>query len=189
MIKYIYITFYFTQKRGLPHVHLLLIVENAHDKPRTAEYVDKVVSCEVPDKNIDPVLHKLVGQHMVHGPCGDLNPQCPCMHSNPKSRGKCCKGFPFPYCEETQVETNGYPQYKRPEGGPKFTAIKRNDKFYNDIDSRWIVPYNPYLLRKYKCHFNVQTACSIKSVKYIYKYIYSKYFICYTCICILSKKL
>ena len=120
----------------------------------------------------------------------DLFPMlAPSLHSNPKSRGKCCKGFPFPYCEETQVETNGYPQYKRPEGGPKFTAIKRNDKFYNDIDSRWIVPYNPYLLRKYKCHFNVQTACSIKSVKYIYKYIYSKYFICYTCICILSKKL
>ena len=73
------------------------------------------------------------------------------------------------------METNGYPQYKRPQDGPKFVAIKRNDKFYNDVDCRWVVPYNPYLLRKYRCHFNVQTACSIKSVKYIYKYIYSTY--------------
>ena len=56
----------------MPHVHLLLIVENAHDKPATADYVDKVVSCEVPDKNVDPELHKLVGQHMIHGPCGDF---------------------------------------------------------------------------------------------------------------------
>ena len=90
------------------------------------------------------------------------------MISNPKSRGNCCKGFPYSYCEQTQVETDGYPQYRRPQHGPKFNWIKRNDKFYQDIDSRWIVPYNPYLLRKYKCHFNVQCACSIKSVKYIY---------------------
>ncbi len=54
-------------EKGLTHVHLLLIMEHNHDKPRTAEYVDKVVSCEVPDKTVDPVLHKLVGQHMDAG--------------------------------------------------------------------------------------------------------------------------
>jgi hypothetical protein len=149
-------------------VHLLLIMEETYDKPHSADIVDKVVSCEVPDKTLDPELHSLVGKHMVHGPCGKLNPNCPCMTSNPKSRGKCCKGFPYPYCEETQVETDGYPMYRRPEHGPVFEWIKRNDKFYSNIDSRWIVPYNPYLLRKFRCHFNVQTACSIKSVKYIY---------------------
>ena len=156
------------QKRGLPHVHLLLIMEQSADKPRTAAHVDAVVSCQVPDKNIDPELHRLVGKHMVHGPCGDLNPNCPCMF-HPKCRGKCSKQFPFPYCEETQVETDGYPVYRRPSDGPVFEWIKRNDTFYRNVDSRWIVPYNPYLLRKYQTHLNVQTACSVKSVKYIYK--------------------
>ena len=137
----------------------------------TAERVDKIVSCDVPDKETDQDLHKLVGLHMLHGPCGELNPGCPCMFS-PKFPGKCSKQFPFPFCEETQVETDGYPQYRRPSHGPVFPWIKRNNRFYRDVDCRWVVPYNSYLLRKYQCHLNVQTACSIKSVKYIYKYIY-----------------
>ena len=35
-----------------------------------------------------------------------------------------------------------------------------------------MVPYNAYLLRKFQCHCNIQLACSIKRIKYIYKYIY-----------------
>ena len=155
-------------------MHILLILKHAADKPKTADTVDKIVSCQVPDKAIDPLLHKLVGTHMVHGPCGALNPNCPCM-SMPKSRGNCAKQFPFPFCEETKVEIDGYPEYKRPEHGPVFPCIIRNRKRYYNIDSSWVVPYNPFLLRKYQCHLNVQTACSIKSVKYIYKYIYSKH--------------
>ncbi len=37
-------------------------MEEMYDKPQTAELVDKVVSCEVPDKTIDQVMHKLVGK-------------------------------------------------------------------------------------------------------------------------------
>ena len=33
------------QERGLPHVHILLIMSDPNDKPRTTEYVDKVVCC------------------------------------------------------------------------------------------------------------------------------------------------
>ena len=66
------------QKRGLPHVHILLILRDKEDKPRTPEHVDRVVSCLIPDKAVDPELHKLVAEHMIHGPCGDLNPHCPC---------------------------------------------------------------------------------------------------------------
>jgi len=35
-----------------------------------------------------------------------------------------------------------------------------------------VVPYNPALLMRYNCHINVEICCSIKSVKYLYKYIY-----------------
>ena len=40
------------------------------------------------------------------------------------------------------------------------------------IDNRWIVPYNPYLCQKYDCHINVKICSSIRSVKYLYKYVY-----------------
>lgn len=40
------------------------------------------------------------------------------------------------------------------------------------VDNRFVVPYNPYLLKKYDCHINVEVCCSVKSVKYLYKYVY-----------------
>ncbi|XP_020147860.1 uncharacterized protein [Aegilops tauschii subsp. strangulata] len=40
------------------------------------------------------------------------------------------------------------------------------------LDNRWVVPYNPYLLRMFNCHINVEVCSSIKVVKYLYKYIY-----------------
>jgi len=34
------------------------------------------------------------------------------------------------------------------------------------------VPYNPWLSKKYQAHINVEACMSIKSVKYLYKYVY-----------------
>jgi len=62
------------QKRGLPHLHLLLVV-HPEDKPRTAEDIDKIISAELPDP-ADPdqrELLELVLGCMVHGPCGARN--------------------------------------------------------------------------------------------------------------------
>ncbi|PWZ34228.1 hypothetical protein Zm00014a_038493, partial [Zea mays] len=39
------------------------------------------------------------------------------------------------------------------------------------LDNRWVVPYNPYLLRLLNCHNNVEACRSIKVVKYMFKYI------------------
>ncbi|PWZ57558.1 ATP-dependent DNA helicase PIF1 [Zea mays] len=41
-----------------------------------------------------------------------------------------------------------------------------------ELDNRWVVPYNPYLLRLFNCHINVEACGSIKAVKYMFKYIY-----------------
>ena len=70
---------------------------------------------------------------------------------------------------QTLVETDCYPQSRRPPGGP---VVESFTKTTTHISCEWVVPYNPYLLRKYESHCNVQVACSIQSLKYIYKYIY-----------------
>ena len=73
------------QKRGLPHVHLLLIMDSA-DKLKTARDIDRVVSAELPCAQTQGPLRDLVERFMLHGPCGALNPNCPCMEG-----GTCSK--------------------------------------------------------------------------------------------------
>lgn len=63
------------QKRGLPHAHILIwLVE----KIRPNE-VDEVISAEIPNEEVDPGLHEVVIKNMIHGPCGTLNQNAPCM--------------------------------------------------------------------------------------------------------------
>ena len=38
--------------------------------------------------------------------------------------------------------------------------------------NRWIVPYNPYLSKKYNAHINVECCHGVASIKYINKYVY-----------------
>lgn len=33
----------------------------------------------------------------------------------------------------------------------------------------FVVPYNPYLLKRYNCHMNVEVCSGIRAVKYLYK--------------------
>ena len=47
-----------------------------------------------------------------------------------------------------------------------------NDHYRIMVNNTWIVPYNLWLLLKYNCHINIEICYSIKSVKYLYKYVY-----------------
>jgi hypothetical protein len=40
------------------------------------------------------------------------------------------------------------------------------------MDNQWVMPYNPCLPRTFNYHINVEACGSIKSVKYLFKYIY-----------------
>jgi hypothetical protein len=73
------------QKRGLPHVHMLLVLDN-NDKLHDPEHYDSVVKAEIPKKECEPQLHEAALKHMIHGPCGILNPKSLCMKD-----GKCKK--------------------------------------------------------------------------------------------------
>ncbi len=65
------------QKKGLPHAHILLILDEA-SKLRTTEDYDLMVSAEILDLIRHPEAYETVTSCMVHGPCGPdfLNAQC-----------------------------------------------------------------------------------------------------------------
>ncbi|XP_075088120.1 uncharacterized protein LOC142170181 [Nicotiana tabacum] len=69
------------QKRRLPHVHFLIILKDRY-KLLTPQAYDKIVRAELPDRNTDPDLYKLVIKYMIHGPCGYLNPTNSFMEKN-----------------------------------------------------------------------------------------------------------
>jgi len=66
------------QKRGLPHAHILIILDS-RDKPRTPAEIDSIVCAEIPNAATHPVLYETVTSFMLHGPCGTAMPTAPCM--------------------------------------------------------------------------------------------------------------
>ena len=155
------------QKRGLPHAHILIILQDV-DKPRTPADVDQLVSAELPDPKAQPALFKAVCKHMRHGPCGPANPKCPCTDPNTKI---CSRNYPREFQETTVFNLGGYPLYRRRRLQNGEAEARTTGPPYEQTN-RWIVPYNPYLLLRYDCHLNVEVCTSIKAVKYLYKYIH-----------------
>ena len=73
------------QKRGLPHAHILLIVQDI-DVPRTCDSYDHIVCAELPNPDTNPRLREIVTRNMIHGPCGSYNPHCVCMENNVRTK-------------------------------------------------------------------------------------------------------
>ncbi|XP_028968407.1 uncharacterized protein LOC100900896 [Galendromus occidentalis] len=140
------------QKRRLPHAHILIWLVNKI----TPDQIDGIISAEMTNPYIDPGLHEIVMQNMFHGPCGDLNPRCVCMVN-----GKCSKRYPKRLIPSTITGNDGYPQYRRRSVEDGVTIL----------DNTWIVPYSPLLSKTFKAHINVEYCNSVKSIKYICKYV------------------
>lgn len=142
------------QKRGLPHMHILIFLSD-DDKILTPNEIDTVIRAYWPDPNTEPKLFETVKRCMVHT-CGDR-----CLEN-----GKCKKHFPKPFQPHTRIDNEGYPQYYRPDNGCSYEVSRRM------VDNQWIVPYNPYLSAKYDCHINVECLVSFATLKYVNKYIH-----------------
>uniref|UniRef100_A0A8D9E7B6 OTU domain-containing protein n=1 Tax=Cacopsylla melanoneura TaxID=428564 RepID=A0A8D9E7B6_9HEMI len=151
------------QKRGLPHSHILIWL---FEKIRPHE-IDHVISAEIPNVEDDPILHEVVTKNMIHGPCGTLNQNAPCMVD-----GICSKRYPRTLVAETITGNDGYPLYRRRSiaDNGRSTIVKVNRQEI-EVDNRWIVPYSPVLSKTFKAHINVESCHSVKSIKYICKYV------------------
>ena len=147
-------------------------------QPIPDEY-DNYVTAELPDIRKQPRLFHIVASSLIHGPCG---PAC-------KKDGRCSKRFPRQPADRTSAVEDGYVEYRRRpppyetemnvtielgEGqsktyrvGPKGVLLNRRW-----VDNTWVVPYNPALTLKYNAHINVELCATVKSVKYLYKYVY-----------------
>jgi Helitron helicase-like domain at N-terminus len=95
------------QKRGLPHIHILIFLHN-DDKTKEPAQVNRIVCAEFPDKDQDPILFNTVLRCMIHGPCGYRNLVAPCMQD-----GKCQKRYPKEFQPATTMDAEGYPLYRR----------------------------------------------------------------------------
>ncbi|XP_055333911.1 uncharacterized protein LOC129585300 [Paramacrobiotus metropolitanus] len=101
---------------------------------------------------------------MVHGPFGTINPQSPCMQN-----GKCTKGFPKDFSSVTKENKSGYPVYQRRDDGRNIVINGI------PVSNQWTVPYNKWLSSKFNAHINVEVCTTVKSVNYLFKYVYKGY--------------
>ena len=165
ILSYIY-TIEF-QKRGLPHAHILVTLQHDH-KFRTADQIDSCISAEIPPLGVDNVLGNLVIKHMLHGPHCENSP---CLDNERKI---CKKNYPKRFFPETILNENGFPSYRRRDNTHSDCA-KYNKKVKGkliNVNNSMVVPFNPYLLKTYDCHINVEYCTSVLSTKYIHKYIH-----------------
>ncbi|XP_071723153.1 uncharacterized protein [Rutidosis leptorrhynchoides] len=67
------------------------------------------------------------------------------------------------YVAVTSVGHDGYPVYRRRN---EEKVVKRGEFL---LDNRKVIPYNPYLMMKYRGHINVERCNQIRAIKYQFK--------------------
>ncbi|GBM64363.1 hypothetical protein AVEN_11016-1 [Araneus ventricosus] len=127
VLSYIYVIEF--QNRGLPHAHILLTLDS-ESKIRTKDDIDKFARAELPDPCTDLRLFEIVTKCMVHGPCGTININSPCMRD-----GQCCKSFPKQFKDDTEENVNGYPIYRRRATEPVQLKVSNYKYVYKGHDA------------------------------------------------------
>ncbi|XP_044395480.1 uncharacterized protein [Triticum aestivum] len=147
------------QKRGLPHAHILIFLDGKEKGKRLKpSQTDEIICAEIPDKDKDPETFEAVKNFMMHGPCGEANPKSPCMEKH-----MCSNYFPKEFCDETIVDEDNFPRYRRRDNG------RQIDKGGVKLNNGSVVPYNKDLLVKFQAHINVELCNRYMSIKYLFK--------------------
>ena len=114
------------QKRGLPHAHILMIMED-QDTPKRPEHYDCAVTAEFSE---NPEVRKVQAERMYH--------RCDKRCQNDTGKGgdcHCSKGYPKEFREHTVDGDDSYPEYRRrsPENGGR-VFVKNPGKRFSTID-------------------------------------------------------
>jgi hypothetical protein len=140
------------QKRGLPHLHLMITLVPL-DCPITPEQIDLIVLAEIPDPIASLRLHHLVTDLMMLGPCVGR----PCW-----KKGCCNKGFPWPYSARTMNVDGAYPVYKRRNDGRTVVVLQTCHKFsifysiyFSPISSLFLFSFSFFSLISTKISSNI----------------------------------
>ncbi|KAF0707135.1 hypothetical protein AaE_013752, partial [Aphanomyces astaci] len=145
------------QKHGMPHVHMLLIMEDK-DKFRTVADINSVVSARIPDENQELPATRVSEE--LHYPYVHA-----CAIRRQWTADSKCEGL---HRQDWQVQErlSAAPASYHNRGVDRYAKYRRDT-----AADQYCVPHNPYLVHKYNCHINVEVCTSIKAVKYLYKYV------------------
>jgi hypothetical protein len=144
------------QKRGSPHIHMLVWIENApsFNTPEGIQFIDKVCSVSLPT---DQKLKDLVTRLQLHS----------CTHTcykklSKKFKKNCRFGYPLPISETTRILNND----EIKENNNKFCIFKRNSS------EQKINVYNLELLVLWNANMDIQPVGSLYGIAYyIAKYV------------------
>lgn len=101
---------------------------------------------------------------MVYGSCRTFNPNSPNMRER-----KCTKKFLKRFQSQTFTSDDRYPKYSRLPSKEAGQICHLRNHEIDEIDNRWMVPYNSLLLKIFDAHIKVELCSSIKSKQYVTK--------------------
>ena len=137
------------QARGAPHYHVLLWIRDApvigqDDPDKVLSWIQERITCQIPDKETSPELHRLVTRYQMHK-CSAY-----CKRKRKCSSGafitRCRFGFPRQVCESAKLNSvsdslrSRKKIYELPRGD---TEVRVND-------------YNPLLLMLWQANIDIQ---------------------------------
>ena len=131
------------QQRGSVHYHVLFWLEkfpDLNDGAAVVQFIDKVISTEIPDENIDPELHELVKRYQTH-----IHYKKYCLNNR---RNKCRFKFPFPPCSATHLVPIGVSHVDLPTNA--FYRTKRS------ANAAYINAYNPIITRHWRGNTDIK---------------------------------
>uniref|UniRef100_A0A183C4Y9 ATP-dependent DNA helicase n=1 Tax=Globodera pallida TaxID=36090 RepID=A0A183C4Y9_GLOPA len=160
------------QERGLPHIHLCLILDFARMHMSMEDYIDDYISAEIPelprdgDNSHAARLQRLFRRFILDNMYHTCSPRY-CLVD-----GKCTKHFPRPFAEQTVIDDRivGVQYRRRPPAQSESERLQSPERFACAVsgkDNRFVVPHNRFLALNINVEWIQGDAC----IKYVLKYV------------------
>nr|GEU63455.1 DNA helicase [Tanacetum cinerariifolium] len=120
------------QKRGLPHYHTLLGIDESL-RVCWEEDIDMYVLAELPSEDVDPECYRFFLEFMMHMPCGLACPSASCMQNS----ARCKKNFPKEYCNRRDRTDASTMAVATSTSRPRVVV----DEIRNFLDARYLVVF------------------------------------------------